>query len=262
MNFIFSVILIFITSSVFSISNSKHSDYHQAQQAVINYIDIRHKPITQDQIQSHVYSVWSSRTVDQTGIKNVVLNDVHEVSTLSGQFKLTSLQILFDDFAIARFDDWENTNTQLLTLFKTHEIWKVATEVTIGNACSQQQKQFNPNLPYKQILKRLETYYSSVASDESHALDDVHHSTWQMKNHEEKLIVSEGNETFKKRLKPNKHIGYADSREVADIQLIYNCAALIRIDKPTSQSVTMFTMLKEKSQWFIVEKAFSYNKNQ
>ncbi len=240
--------------------DSKQNDYSQVQRAATKYIEIRQNPVSQNQLQNHVYEVWSARSVDESGIKNTSLKDVQGIPTLSNLLKLTSLQILFEDFAIVRFDDWENTNANLLTLFKTGNTWKVATEVYLDDTCTKPQKRFNPNLPYQQILKRLETYYLSMAVDNPDPLDQVHHTTWQMKNHEKQLIVAEGNAPFKKRLAPNKHIGYADAREVADIQLIYDCAALIRIDKPTSQSVTVFTMLKENNTWFIVEKAFSYNK--
>ncbi len=258
--FLFSCLLFLTSSNALSEHSMKANDYHHAQNAVIKYSELRQNPVSQNQLRNHVHKVWSARTVNEAGIKNASLAHVQEIQPLTTRFKLTSMQILFEDFAIARLDDWENTHASLLTLFKTDNTWKVATEVYLDDTCTKPQKRYNPDLPYQQILKRLQSYYLSVEADNPEPLDQVHHATWQMKNHEEQQIVAEGNASFKKRLEPNKHTGYADAREVADIQLIYDCAALIRIDKPTSQSVTVFTMLKENNTWFIVEKAFSYNK--
>ena len=174
--------------------------------------------------------------------------------------QLTSLQLYFDDFAIARIDQWTTPGAALLTLFKTDQGWRVATEAQASGACVERAEDYDADIAAREILDTLGYYYSAVDQDDPQPLARVHHETWRMKNHEGDVIASEPPDVFAKRLSGDKHIGYALDRQIADVQVIYNCLGYVRIDKPSSKGVTVFTFYRSEAGWVIVDKAWSSEK--
>ncbi len=211
------------------------------------------------QLESVVEPVWTGRAVRDGKIVQFKLDEADNYP-VTNDINLTSTDLFFDDFAITRFDDWNAPAAYWLTLFKTSNGWRVATEAAISNACVSRAGQYDRNIAVQEVLMALGEYYHSVDTDSSSGLADIHHPTWEMKNHEGDAIAAEDPVTFAKRLEPNKHTGYANDRQIADIQIVYDCAAMVRIDKPSSKGVTVFTLYREGDDWMIVDKAWSNQK--
>jgi hypothetical protein len=123
--------------------------------------------------------------------------------------------------------------------------------------CVTRAVRYNPDTAASAVLTVLGGYYSAVDADDADALDAVHHDDWRMKNHEGAAVVSEGKAAFATRLEGDKHVGYANDRQIADVQMIYNCMAFVRIDKPSSGGVTVFTFYRTGDDWRIVDKAWT-----
>lgn len=175
--------------------------------------------------------------------------------------KLTQIQLFFGDFAIARFDDFERANTIFLTFFKTSFGWRVAGETSISEVFGRRASHYDAETAHDAVLKALEVYYSGVRDAEIAKLDDVlHPQIWHMKNLEDSALYCEDQPTFLKRVKDHgPYPNYCDDRQIADVQVLLDRLALVRIDQPRSQIVCVFTFYNFGGRWRMVDKAFSWN---
>ncbi len=174
-----------------------------------------------------------------------------------GKQRLTSVQVYFDDFAIARTDDWERATATIFTLFKARGAWRIVGEATTGAAVGTRQARFNPFTSQAEVLRVLGVYYRAVEKGEPKPLNRIFGSCWQMKNHEGQKLVAEDKPTFLARIARGPLAGYTDDRQIADVQIVYNRLAYVRIDKPSKSVVTVFLFFRLGSEWVIVDKAFS-----
>lgn len=225
------------------------------------YVSLRQSMVDHRALKELVHTVWTARSNLNGKPLKTGLGQLEQLPAMPDNMRLTSVQTFFDNFAIARFDDWASPSAYLITLFKNQNQWRVATEAAANKECVDTSEQYNPDLPVADVLQVLGQYYFAVASDSAEQLAPVHHPGWEMKNHEGPAVVSEGPMPFSLRMSPGKHHGYAGLREIADIQMLYNCMAMVRIDKPSSEVVTVFTFYRTEQGWMIVDKAWS-NQNQ
>ncbi|MEO1135001.1 MAG: nuclear transport factor 2 family protein [Pseudomonadota bacterium] len=204
--------------------------------------------------------VWTGRRMENGALISIGREHAKDMPAIAQNAALTSLQVFADDFAIARIDDWEKPGVTILTLFKSNGAWRVAGESMASAACGVREKRFNPSTAASAVLATLNAYYTGVDQDNPALLETAHHESWLMKNHENGEVAAEPKDIFAARLSNGKHNGYADDRQVADIQIIYDCMAYIRIDKPSSLGTTVFTFYREDGAWKIVDKAWSSQK--
>jgi Putative lumazine-binding len=174
-----------------------------------------------------------------------------------GQPQLTSVQVYFADFAIARADDWERAGATIFILFKLQGVWRIVGEASAGAEFGVRQKRFNPFTAQAEVLRVLDVYYRAVEAGEPEPLRNIFDPGWQMKNHEGTALVAEDKATFLSRIARGPLAEYADDRQVADVQIVYDRLAYVRIDKPSKSVVTVFLFFRLGGGWVMVDKAFS-----
>ena len=221
------------------------------------YIDWRRRGSNAAEAPLHAADVWNGRFHSGDTLHMLGRADASEMPAMPDEPRITLVQSFHDDFAIARIDDWRAPATLLLTLFRTSEGWRVATEAMAPADCVSRAAQYSPDIAARPVLEALGVYYSAVERENADALDSVFHQHWRMKNHENDVAVSEGQNIFATRLTGNQHTGYTDDRQIADVQVIYDCMAFVRIDKPSSTGVTVFTFYRSGDAWRIVDKAWT-----
>lgn len=173
------------------------------------------------------------------------------------QQQLTSVQVYFDDFAVARTDDWKGAAATICTLFKTRGVWRIVGEVSSGAALGTRQARFNPFTAHAEVLRVLDVYYRAVEAGEAEPLSRIFDPGWQMKNHEGEALAAEDKPTFLSRIARGPLAEYADDRQIADVQIVYDRLAYVRIDKLSKSVVTVFLFFRRGSGWVMVDKAFS-----
>ncbi len=233
------------------------SAYAKAAASVADYIDWRRGGADADRASRVAAPVWNGRFHDGEGPHMVDRADVARMPAMFAAPRVTSIQSFLGDFAVARIDDWRSPSTMLLTLFFADGVWRVATEATAPATCVERAGRYDADIAASAVLDVLGGYYAAVDADDAGALDAVHHEDWRMKNHDGDAVASEGKAAFATRLEGDTHAGYANDRQIADVQLIYNCMAFVRIDKPSSGGVTVFTFYRTGEDWRIVDKAWT-----
>ncbi len=174
-----------------------------------------------------------------------------------GDAQLTDVQLWFNDFAIARLDNWRMPGVSILTMFNSADGWRLVGDSHASAANGRRESHFSPVTAAQPVVDALGAYYRAVDQDDPDALDGVFHPDWLMKNLDGGKIVSEGIERFKARLFGSENKGYDKDRQIADIQLIYDCMAYARVDLPKGPITTVFVLFKLDGRWLIVDKAFS-----
>lgn len=177
--------------------------------------------------------------------------------TLSDKCHLTSVQVYFDDFAIARTDDWERAAATIFTLFKARGVWRIVGEASSGAEYGTRQARFNPQTAEVEVLSVLAIYYRAVEEGDPDALRRIFDPGWHMKNHEGETLVSENKATFVARAESGPFEGYVNDRQIADVQIVFDRMAYVRIDKPSRSVVTVFIFFRLGDEWVVVDKAFS-----
>jgi len=170
---------------------------------------------------------------------------------------LTSLRVYFDDFAVARLDDWAAASTELLLLFKCAGAWRIGGTVGVGADCGVRQRRFNPRTAESEVLEVMQLYYESVDRGDAGPLARIFHAEWHMKNFEGGVLVAEDKPTFLRRVDGIPLPGYAEAREVAQVEVVHGCLAHVRVDKPAVPGVTVFNLVRIGMEWMIIDKAWS-----
>lgn len=214
--------------------------------------------------------IWTGKRANASADKLIVearedfvarILEQGQTPAMHDKLHLTSVQIYFDDFAIARTDDWERAATTIFTLFKARGLWRIVGEACSGAEQGTRQARFNPQAAAADVLRVLEIYYRAVEEGDPDALRRIFDSGWHMKNREGNILVSENKETFVARAEGGPFAGYTSDRQIADVQIIYDRMAYVRIEKPSDPVVTVFIFFRLGGEWLVVDKAFS-NLNQ
>jgi hypothetical protein len=174
---------------------------------------------------------------------------------------LSSIQLCFRDFAVARTDQWDGPACSILLLFQERGVWKVAGEAKVGAGTGQRPRHFSVSDAERQVLDVLGTYYKAVTDGAPNAVRAIFSHCWEMKNHEEipngQDLVAEGTEAFAMRLEQGPLPTYWDDRQISDIQVMADRLAYVRIDKPSTPSTTVFLFAREHGAWKIIDKAWT-----
>jgi hypothetical protein len=168
---------------------------------------------------------------------------------------ITAAQVFFGDLAIVRADATDPWATTLLTLFEVAGAWRVAGEVVCDTGV--RQDAFRPRDGSGDLLQVLDVYYRAVEAGDAAPLRAIFSEAWHMKNHERGQIVAEDKPAFLKRVAGTPLPGYCSDRQIADVQVVGERMAWVRIDKPSVPVVTVFTLMWLAGAWQIVDKSWS-----
>lgn len=256
------LIVAFVTG--FICSSTSASEFHNSNadafggvaETVEHYITLR-KSAQEAAEPNLIDEIWTGRFIEDGKIRAAERNEIMTVPKMLKAPQLTSVQSFLGDFAIARIDDWTHPSAAILALFRTDSGWRVASESIATSECAERADRFDPKIATREVLRVLNIYYTSVEAGDAVSLSRAHHPSWRMKNHENGKVVAEDGDVFAKRREAGKYPGYASDRQIADVQVIYNCLAFVRIDKPSSGGVTVFTFFRDNEKWMIVEKAWT-----
>lgn len=182
---------------------------------------------------------------------------VRTISDRGRQLSPSAIQLFFGDFAVARADTWAPASSIILLLFKTEGTWRIAGEASIEASQGSRATEFNPQTAAREVLDVLHGYYLAVEHGDPRALQILFHAQWHMKNHEGPRVVAEDRDRFARRLADRPTPGYCRDRQIADIQVMYDRLACVRIDKPSTPGVTVFLFFRVAGRWLIVDKAWS-----
>lgn len=249
-------ILVFKVSNLYAIpSENVFAAIDQYQQFLLTPDDDNHQVVN---------PVWHLRIPDKVSgqVKTYNLSDFQaskgKGSNLKGYF-LSNIHFSHDKLALARLDLLASSNTALLVLFKVEQHWQVVADLRAEeSSCISNNAIYQHYGEHEQVLTLLGKYYDAVTFETPSMLDDVFDPTWYMKNHEGKQAVYEGVDAFKQRLRGNQHQTYYNHREIADVQVIYQCMALVRIDTSSSGGNTFFVFYRGKQGWRMTDKFWTF----
>lgn len=242
------------------------ANYAAVAEAVTAYCEAMHGNDVA-RVETLVARIWSRKTISKDG--GVVLESraqlldrirlANRESPRSGH--LSSIQLCFRDFAIARTDEWAAPASSILLVFQERGVWKVAGEATVMADTGTRPRHFSVSDAERQVLDVLAIYYKAVTEGSPDAVRAIFSHCWQMKNHEEipngEDLVEEGTEAFAKRLEEGPLPAYWDDRQISDIQVIADRLAYVRIDKPSTPSTTVFLFAREHGVWKVIDKAWT-----
>lgn len=175
---------------------------------------------------------------------------------------VTSVQRCFDDFAIVRADAWESAGTALLLMFKERGVWRVAGEASAEAVNGARAARFGSSGAETAVLIVLADYYRAVEHGDPALVRSVFAPSWHMKNHDEDapaieaLLLAEETDVFAARL-AQPLPGYWNDRQIADVQVMWDSLAYVRVDRPSTPSTTVFLFAREPAGWKIIDKAWT-----
>lgn len=180
----------------------------------------------------------------------------------SGTATVTSVQRCFDDFAIVRADAWQNPATIMALMFKERGLWRVAGEASAEAVNGARAARFGSSGAETAVLIVLADYYRAVEHGDSALVRSVFAPCWHMKNHDEgappaeALLLAEETDSFASRI-AQPLPGYWNDRQIADVQVIWDTLACVRVDRPSTPSTTVFLFSRERAGWKIIDKAWT-----
>lgn len=216
-------------------------------------------------LESLVAAIWHGKTVGGEGAKLETraeliarINAGPENCTAS----VSSVQRCFDDLAVVRADAWKEPGAALALMFKERGVWRVAGEASAEAADGERPAHFEGKGTQAAVLEVLADYYRAVTEGDPALVRSVFAPCWHMKNHDEDAppaeasLLAEGTEAFAMRLEQPLP-GYWDDRHVADVQIIWNRLAYVRVDRPSTPSTTVFLFARDRDGWKIIDKAWT-----
>ncbi len=242
----------------------QNSAYTEVVSAIWRYYEALARPDDVSRLDAIVDAAWHGKSEDPA-------TDQLRVETRSQlasrqplldaapptDLQLTTLHVLHEDLAIARVDEWEQAEVTILTLFRTAAGWRVAGTSSSGAAFGRREQVFRPATAEAEVLQTLDVYYRSVEAGDAAELETVLHPLWHMKNLEGPALYSEDTPTFCQRVADHgPYPGYVDDRQIADVQMIADHLAVVRIDKPSTQTVVVFSFFRIDGRWWMVDKAW------
>ena len=173
---------------------------------------------------------------------------------------VTSVQMCFGDFAIVRTDEWSPPSTCIHLLFKERGTWRIAGEAGVAASDGLRDPQFTPRAEEAAVLDVLAGYYRAVTTADADIIRRSFAPFWQMKNHQDGVVAAEEKPSFVERIARRPLPGYWDDRQIADVQIVADRLAYVRVDKPSGPSTTVFLFMKTAGAWSIIDKAWSARK--
>lgn len=209
-----------------------------------------------------LHPVWRSKlAVAQMG-RRVVLREAY-ISNVEGRHamrpecQLTSIQVCGHDLAVARAENAGETTVALhLLLRDLNGGWRMVGEASASASAGRRSARFENRSAETAVLDVMAEYYRAVTEGDVAAIEKIFAPFWEMKNHENGEIASEDKAAFMRRIESGPLPGYWDDRQIADVQIIYDRLAFVRIDQPSTPSTTVFLLMKLSDHWRVIDKAW------
>lgn len=205
-------------------------------------------------------TIWHGKAVTTNGVRLVqrgeLLKAKHTEAAPSNA-KVSAVHRCFANFAVVRAENWEERQVALLLLFKQGDNWLVAGDATSDASAAEWDTRFNARRTEGAVLQVLEDYYRAVTDGDPDGVRRIFAPCWHMKNHENGALVSEDTDAFAKRLEECPLPTYWNDRQIADVQVIANRLAFVRVDKPSTPSTTVFLFARNETGWKIIDKAWT-----
>lgn len=212
-------------------------------------------------LRDNLAAVWRLRTIAggmiATRTRQEVLSGAAMLDSPGTELAPTSAQVFFGDFAVVRGDDWRAGRSSIVFVFKSDGVWRIAGEARVGGDAASAKGPFRAKTAEAEVLNVLDVYYCAVEDGRSAPLADIFHPDWRMTNHEGGAVVSEDRTQFLRRIDAGPTRGYNKDRGIADVQVLFDSLACVRIDKPSTPGVTVFLLAKVSGTWVVVDKAWS-----
>ena len=171
---------------------------------------------------------------------------------------LTSLQIFRDGMAVARFDDWDHDKAAIMLLFCVRGKWQIASEISATAEHGDNSAALALETPEQQILGTLAKFYDAVGRSSAADLAAIADENWHVKHRDENdRLVAEDMRDFASRIGRERPRLDRDNGRVADVQILHNRLACVRIDTPRHAQTTIFLLCRRGQDWVIAEKASS-----
>ncbi len=208
--------------------------------------------------------VWSRRKLNGGGdtlhLSNTALptHSMEEPLNWAGGVWLTSLQIFRDSVAVARLDDWDNDRAAILLLFIVEGKWRVASEFSVTAAQDISTTSMQIDMTEQKILETLASFFDAVEHGAAAILHDLSDEHWCAKHHNPMHhVMAEDMDSFVARISGVTQRLRRDNCKVADVQILYNRLACVRVDTPHLTQTTIFLLCRRGQDWVIAEKASS-----
>ncbi|MGP1283335.1 MAG: hypothetical protein ACTS1X_10200 [Parasphingopyxis sp.] len=171
---------------------------------------------------------------------------------------LTSLQIFRDGLAVARLDDWDHDKAAIMLLFFVDGKWRVASEISVTAEHGDNRAGMQLETAEQDVLAVLARFYDAVEQRSVAALRDLSDENWHVKRHSPmQHVVAEDMAGFIDRIDIAPPRLHRDNCKVADVQILFNRLACVRIDTPRLAQTTIFLLCRRGPDWVIAEKASS-----
>lgn len=175
---------------------------------------------------------------------------------------VTSIHRCFSDFAIVRADAWEAPGTSMLLAFKEHGAWRIAGEASAEAINGVRTARFEPSDAEARVFAVLADYYRAVTEGTPDLVRQAFAPCWHMKNHDEAHpgpdapLTAEETDSFAARI-GQPLPGYWDDRQIADVQIMWDRLAYVRVNRPSTPSTTVFLFARDHGGWKIIDKAWT-----
>lgn len=172
-------------------------------------------------------------------------------------YATTSVQLCPHDLAVVRADDYRHAAAVLYFLLRDNDgSWRIVGEASASAEVGYRPAHFEHRATEVAVLEVMAEYYRAVTEGDAGAIQKIFAPFWQMKNHEGGVIVAEDRAAFVARIEPGPLPGYWDDRQIADVQVIYDRLAYVRVDKPSTPSTTVFAFMKLNGHWRVIDKVW------
>lgn len=161
------------------------------------------------------------------------------------------------DLVVVRTDEPARPSAAFHYVFYVDGAWRIAGQAEADAASGARDAVFSARMEEAAVLAVLERYYRAVVQGDPAALDRIFAACWLMRNHELGAVVAEGVEAFAQRLAPGPLPDYGDDRQIADVQIVYDRLAFVRVDRPTALTITAFAFMKIKGAWRVIDKLWT-----
>ena len=251
-----------ITPSLVSANENSVSEYSAVNSVLQDYLNALDSA-NAEPILRLTHNAWHHKlvgeemtTIDKSQLAGCIGSNACAL-TSGSDYQLTTLQIFYNNFAIARLDNRAAYSASLVTLFKNNGGWKVANQITLDGSHAKREPHFTVSDETEATLTAMHDYYTAVEFGRVEPLQALFHPDWHMKNPEGGAIVAEDKPTFLRRIDKRPSNGYYDNRYTTDITIIFDRLAMLRVDNPETRSSTIFTFIRINKAWQMVDKAWS-----
>ena len=208
--------------------------------------------------------VWSRRKLNGGGDtlhladKAFPIESAKEPIDWAGGVWLTSLQIFRDTVAVARLDDWDNDKAAIMLLFIVEGKWRIVSEFCVTAARGINAATMQIDTTEQKILATLASFFDAVEHGAMATLHDLSDENWCAKQHSPmQRLMAEDMNSFVARMTRVSHRLRRENCKVADVQILYNRLACVRVDTPHQAETAIFLLCRRGQDWVIAEKASS-----